>query len=371
MEIFWAFVINSLFFVKNKSIKTSFWRGKQYMPEHQTKLTASEIASIWTAYMNDSMSKCILCYFLKILEDPDIRSVIQFAYDLSSTHLEKLTSIFQEELIPIPTGFVTADDLNLNAPRLYTDPFMLTYINHMAKLGLVGYSGFIAMSARDDMRSYYREGLTEISELFERSSKVLLSKGLFVRSPYIAYPTANDFVDTKKYLSGFSFFSKQRPLNAIEISHLYMNIQTNLIGNKLALSFAQISPRKDIQNWMLRGRDISKKHIQVFTKSLLNNDIQPPISSDVAITDSTTPPFSDKLTLFHMGFMSTAGTGNYGTAAAASQRSDLVLNYERLSLEIAMYAKDGADIMISNEWLEQPPGILDKDILSKKKESNN
>ncbi len=341
------------------------------MTENHIQLTSAEIASIWTGYINDSMSKCVLGYFLKTVEDEEIKAVIQYAYDLSSTHIEKLTTIFQEEQIPTPTGFTYDDDVNMNAPRLYTDPFMLIYINHMAKIGLLGYSGFVSMSARDDMRAYYREGLIETSELFERSSKVLLSKGLFVRAPYIAYPTTTDYVDSKKYLSGISLFSKQRPLNAVEISHLFMNIQTNVIGCKLAISFAQTSTRENLQKWMLRGRDISKKHIQVFTKALLNNDIQPPVSSDIAITDSTTPPFSDKLTLFHMGFMSAAGTGNYATAAAASQRSDLILNYERLSFEIAQYAKDGADLMISNEWLEQPPGTLDKDKLTKKKELNN
>ncbi|WP_338787315.1 DUF3231 family protein [Metabacillus sp. FJAT-53654] len=340
------------------------------MTEHHIQLTSAEIASIWAGYMNDSMSKCVLGYFLKTVEDVEIKAVVQYAFDLSSTHIEKLTTIFQEEQIPTPTGF-TNSDVNLNAPSLFTDPFMLVYINHMAKLGLLGYSGFVAMSARDDMRAYFREGLLETSELFERSSKVLLSKGLFIRAPYIAYPTNTDYVDSKKYLSGFSLFSKQRPLNAVEISHLFMNIQTNIMGSKLAQSFAQISPRENIQKWMLRGRDISKKHVQVFSKILLNNNIQPPVSSDIAITDSTTPPFSDKLTLYHMGFMSTAGTGNYATAAAASQRSDLIFNYERLSLEVAQYAKDGADIMISNEWLEQPPGTLDKDQLTNKKELKN
>jgi hypothetical protein len=34
------------------------------------------------------------------------------------------------------------------------------------------------------------------------------------------------------------------------------------------------------------------------------------------------------------------------------------MNYDRLSLEIAQFAKDGADIMIKNKWLEQPPGPL-------------
>lgn len=118
---------------------------------------------------------------------------------------------------------------------------------------------------------------------------------------------------------------------------------------------------------MLRGKDITQKHIQIFTKALINNDLQPPIQSDVFITDSTTPPFSDKLAMFHMGLLTAAGIGNYATSAAASQRSDLVLNYERLSLEIAQYSKDGADIMIKNEWLEQPPGTLDKKQLSKTK----
>ncbi|HWO78209.1 MAG TPA: DUF3231 family protein, partial [Bacillus sp. (in: firmicutes)] len=55
------------------------------------------------------------------------------------------------------------------------------------------------------------------------------------------------------------------------------------------------------------------------------------------------------------------------TAAAASQRNDLVINYERLSLEIGLYAKTGADIMIKHHWLEQPPGTKDRNKLTRKK----
>ncbi|WP_425204123.1 DUF3231 family protein [Priestia megaterium] len=337
------------------------------MTNHHTQLTSSEIASVWTAYMNDSMSKCILSYFLKQVKDPDIRPIIQSTYDISSTHLEKLTNIFHQEKLPLPQAFTMEHDVNLNAPRLYTDPFMLIYINHMTKAGMLAYSGFVSMSAREDIRTYFIRGLQEVSVLFDKSSSVALSKGLFMRSPYIAYPTTTDYVDSKKYLSGFSLFSKQRPLNTIEISHLFMNIQTNVIGSRLSLGFAQTSPRENIQDWMLRGSKIAEKHIQVFSKALLDNDIQPPVSSDIAITDSTTPAFSDKLSMFQMSFLTAAGTGNYATAAAASQRSDLMINYERLSLEIAQYAKDGADIMIQHEWLEQPPGTKDKTQLAKKK----
>jgi hypothetical protein len=149
-----------------------------------------------------------------------------------------------------------------------------------------------------------------------------------------------------------------------------MNIQNNLIGANLSLSFAQSSPRKEVQKLMLQGKDISEKHVKIFTTTLLNNNTQSPVSSDVAISNSTGQVFSDKLIIFHMGLLTAAGTGNYATAAAASQRSDLILNYERLSFEIAQYAKDIAYLMIQNEWLEQPPGTLDKVRLAQQKKQN-
>lgn len=53
-------------------------------------LTAAEIASLWTSYMNDSMSKCILGYLLKHIKDKEIKPAIRFAFDLSSNHLNQL-----------------------------------------------------------------------------------------------------------------------------------------------------------------------------------------------------------------------------------------------------------------------------------------
>lgn len=118
---------------------------------------------------------------------------------------------------------------------------------------------------------------------------------------------------------------------------------------------------------MLQGKAISVKHIKIFTDALLDNNTQSPVSSDVSITNTTAEIFSDKLIMFHMGLLTAAGTGNYSTAAAASQRDDLILTYERLSVEIGQYAKDIANLMIKNEWLEQPPGTFDKEKLSRDK----
>lgn len=139
------------------------------------------------------------------------------------------------------------------------------------------------------------------------------------------------------------------------------------MGIKLCLAFAQTSPSKDVQDFMLRGKEISQKHIKIFVDTLLEDNIEAPRVPDVSVSDSITSTFSDKLMMFHMSLISASGIGNYATAAAASQRSDLAINYERLSLEIAKLAKSGADIMIQHNWLEQPPGTTDREKLARSK----
>lgn len=339
------------------------------MNEKKINLTSSEIASLWTGYMNDSMSKCVLGFMLKYIEDPDIKPVIQYTYDLTLEHLEQLLVIFEQENFAVPSGF-TEQDVNMNAPWLFSDVFCLTYVNHMAKVGMLSYSGFVSMSYREDIRNYFTKSLNETATLYNQSLEIALAKGVNARHPYIEVPKVTDYVDSKKYYSGLNPLSEKRPLNAVEISHLYMNVMTNSIGIKLCLGFAQTSPSKEVQDFMLRGKDISEKHIKIFNSTLVKDNIQAPQVPDVGLSDSTTRTFSDKLAMFHMSLIMSAGIGNYATSAAASQRSDLAINYERLSLEVARLAKSGADIMIQNNWLEQPPGTKNREKLAKNKQKS-
>ncbi|MEH7303694.1 DUF3231 family protein [Neobacillus drentensis] len=246
------------------------------MSDKNILLTSSEIASLWTSYMNNSMSLQFLNYFLHTVEDAEVKSIIKTAYNMSERHLLQVTDLFRQENFPVPNGF-SESDVNLNAPRLYTDSFMIVYINHVTKAGMLGYSGFLSMSARKDIRKIFKDFLYMTADLYDESSEVLLQKGPFNRSPYIDYPKEKDFVDSKSYLRGLNPFSNKRPLNAVEISHLNMNIQNNITGAKLSISFAQTSPRKEVQKLMLRGKDISEKHVKIFTSTLLDNDTQSPV----------------------------------------------------------------------------------------------
>lgn len=68
----------------------------------------------------------------------------------------------------------------------------------------------------------------------------------------------------------------------------------------------------------------------------MKNDIESPHLPDIAVSDSTTQTFSDKLTMFHMSLLMSAGIGNYATAGAASQRSDLMIKYKKPNFSILM-----------------------------------
>jgi len=336
------------------------------MDDKKVNLTSAEIGTLWSSYQSYNMQFYILQFMLKYIEDQDIHSVVKYGYDISAKNLEKLQVVLEQEEFVEPVGF-SEDDVHMNAPWLFTDMFCLTYVNFMAKVGLATYSAALTMCNRKDIREYFTTAVKETGELFNQSMDIALNKGISARHPYIEVPKETDFVDSKNYYNGLNPFSEKRPLNAIEMSHLYANVLSNAVGMKLCLAFAQTSPSKEVQEYMLRLKEVSKKHSKIFTDKLLKEDIEVPQLPDVGVSGSTTQTFSDKMIMFQMTIVISTGIGNYATAAAASQRTDLAVDYERLSLEVARLAKTGSDIMIKHNWLEQPPGTFNRDQLAKNK----
>ncbi|MGM0901156.1 MAG: DUF3231 family protein [Bacillota bacterium] len=160
---------------------------------------------------------------------------------------------------------------------------------------------------RNDIREFFMSCLSSTMELYNETTNLLLSKGLEIRSPDIPYPTNVEFVEKQSFLAGW--FGDKRPLSAIEITHLYANIQTNKLGEALTLGFAQVAKRKDVKDYILRGLQISKKHIESFSKHLKADSLPVPMPWDQAVTISTEPPYSEKLMMYHVGLLSSAGMG--------------------------------------------------------------
>ncbi|MGJ7919886.1 DUF3231 family protein [Neobacillus sp. LXY-4] len=332
--------------------------------DHNNRLSSGEIANLWSQYMSDTMSICVLKHSIEVAQDKDIKEILIFALNIAESQIIKIKDFLRHENYPIPEGF-TSKDVNLTAPPLFTDTFMLVYIYVMTLLGMTGYAGAVSTSIRADQMSYFIHCNKQAMELFERTVTLMLQKGIYSRPPKINPPSQIDFVHNQSYLTGW--FGKKRPLNAVEISGICYNIQKTIAKVVLELGFAQVCQTKELQEYFNRGKNICKRQVGTLSTILTNEDLISPPSWVSEVTNSTIPPFSDKLMLFHIVQIISAAIGFYSAALSVSQRRDLVLTYTALIAEIGLYAEDGIQLLIKNGWMEQPPLAENRDRLANEK----
>ncbi|HEU5140582.1 MAG TPA: DUF3231 family protein [Bacillales bacterium] len=144
------------------------------------RLSGAELGNIWTSYMSDSMAVCVLTRFSETAEDPEVQNILKYALDLSKKHIQVLKDIFRRENCPIPVGF-EEKDMNLNAPRLFSDTFFLVYLQNMSRMGLGIYSIALPAIAREDVRDYYHKCVASSADLNVKLTKLMLKKGVYKR----------------------------------------------------------------------------------------------------------------------------------------------------------------------------------------------
>lgn len=331
--------------------------------ERLCNLTSGELAYLWSSYVYESMTKYGLMYFLQHVEDQPTRELMEESVAFSTARMEKVKEIFIQESYPVPQGF-TEGDINLNAPRLFSDALYLEFILHLIKLELPYYSLAFVEMTQSNLQAFYQETVKESMELEMKIKELVIDKGLFITPPRIPTPNQIDFITKDSFLAGW--FGEKRPLLGIEISHLVFNAKRNGVGQAVITGFSQVAQSKEVRKFFERGREIAGKQLDVFSK-LLQADYLPTSSKiwTSEVTNSTTAPFSDKMMMQLITTLISSGMSSYGSAMAMSARRDLGVQYTRLLAEVAQFADDGAEIIIKNGWMEQPPIAADRKKLAK------
>jgi hypothetical protein len=331
---------------------------------HNSKLSSSELANLWSQYVNDSLSRCMIRYFIHTVQDKDISAVLQFALELSESHLQKIKEFLTKENYPIPKGF-TDEDVTLEAPPLFTDTYIIVFIQIMSIHGLTRYAGAIGCAIREDQRKYFKQVISESLELYDMSTNVLVNKGIISKPPSFNNHQKVEFIKKQNFLTGW--LGKRRPISAIEVSGTYLNMQKTMTKLVLELGFSQVAQSKDVRKYMERARQVCQSHFEILASMLKEDNLHIPRTFDSEVTDSTIPPFSDKLMLFFIASLLSSAIGYLGEAMSMCQRRDLSANYSKMIAEIGLLAEDGMNLLIENEWMEQPPLATDHEDLAKNK----
>jgi len=325
------------------------------------RLTSAEIGALWTTYMNDTLAVCSLKYFIEKVKDTDVKPHLEYALSQSEKHIKTIVAVFQSEGYPIPQGF-TKEDVDLTAPPLYDDSFYLFYLHFLSRFTLEAYGVALSITARKDIVDFFRDGIYSSTELTAKVTETLLSKGLYVRAPSVTIPDKVDFINKKSFLTGF--LGEKRSLSAIEIAHIYTNIQANVLLKALLKGYSQVAEATQVKEYMLKGTHICHKHSEILKAILTDEDIPAPTPSDTFVTNSKESPFSDKLIMFDTTILVAIGFSSDAIAISTSMRHDLQAEYLRLVAEIAQYGMEGINLMIEKGWMEQPPLAVNHKVLA-------
>jgi Protein of unknown function (DUF3231) len=323
-------------------------------------LTSAEMGKLWATYMGNSMSKCILAYYLKHVDDPDIKALLENASKLCGKIMETTERLFKEENFPIPDGF-SENDVNLGAPRLYHDAYYVHYLKYAAKAGMSIYNVGYPLVFRKDIVEFFQYCLQESMLLMDQIKDILMNKGLIMKPPFIPIPEKVDYAQ-KDFLNGF--LGRVRPLHALEITHLYDNIENNVTSKALIMSFAQTAKSEKVRQLFEKGTSMTHSNLERYMQKLHDENLPSPAFLDDLVTDSTFAPFSDKLMLFHKMDMFSMKIRAFGNSLAVNGRHDIGLLYSRSLMSIARFVTDASDIMMENGWMEKPPEAAERQNLA-------
>ncbi len=318
-------------------------------------LTSAEIGNLWTVYMADTLITCVKKFMVAKAEDDQIRTVLLQAQTISEQRSRDIAAIFSSSKVPVPIGY-NDKDVNIQAPRLYSDTFALYHVLSRTRWVINTMSTALYLAARPDVRNFLIKGITASVQLNEQATQIALDKGLLIRSPIVSIPTAPHIVEKPSYIG--SIIGEHRPLHVVSVTHIFLSILDNIIGKALITGFGQVAHNQEAKKFFLRGAEISGKQIKVLSSLLSDEDVPIPSSPDSMLTNSTISPFSDKLMIGHIITINSIGIADIGLAAGQSNRADIAADYLRLEAEIIQYGEDGINIAIKNGWMEAPPQVV-------------
>ncbi|MTH55674.1 DUF3231 family protein [Bacillus mangrovi] len=323
----------------------------------KSPLSSSEYANLWSTFEKKTMLLRIMEHALKVTNQKDITSVIQYAYQDETKFVKDIVNLLEKEGACIPEGF-TQKDVNLHAERLFDQYFYLRFLRMLMKLGIALNAIHTTMVYRKDVHDFFSRTSAHSNKVFGMCTDALLQVGHGAIPPVIDLPKEPAYVNSKKYLSGFRL--RKRPLNATELSILYHIVENNNFGSQLMKGFSMTVHSEDVRQYMLKGKKLSDDLYDSYSKVIRKSGIELPSLPGASYTQTNASPFSDKLIMYLVNLLSSFGLTSNALGTSYSLRPDLPVKMALSARDIYSFAKEGGKIMVKHQWMEEVPSALKK-----------
>ncbi|TKD72093.1 DUF3231 family protein [Pseudalkalibacillus hwajinpoensis] len=321
---------------------------------NKPKMSSTEIGALWMTYQKKTVILRMLEYFIEKSDDKKAKHLMEGLWKKLNPKVKQIEVIFQNEGAAVPIGF-TSDDVFINASKLYDHGFDIMFMRVLKQISMAMYTLHLSMAYREDIVKLYMDLTALTQTYYNEFTQYLLTIGILPRPTYISAPESVEFITDKKYMKSSSLFGSKRALSTIEFAYLYHSIETNITGVQMITGFAQTAHDEKVRKYFLKGKELSKEIIIETGKILQQEDIQIPATPGGNVTTSQEAPFSDKLMMYCTYLLSNFGVGGQSFGAAFGLRNDLILKSGVFAKDVYEYAREGVELMIANNWMEEPP----------------
>jgi hypothetical protein len=324
------------------------------------ELTATEVSSLWSSFLMNSMQQRLLEYFIATTEDSEIKQVIEKMLTQSHKNLNELKEIFVKENLKIPLGF-TNEDVRVDTIKVFSDTFILYFCFDLTHLAMSTYPSALSDCTRNDIRDHFQINVVFSIKIQNEIVDLMLSLGVYLRPPQIAIDSDVEFADNFMYLNGF--LGGSRPLNAPEIANLSRIIHRAQFSKMVFVTFSKLTQTKELKQHFGKGSDGIQKVLDSLQEIFERENIPISASGDYQISNEEKSPFSDKLMLF---FVNTC-LGIFcftmvNQAMTSSLRTDVISKLGKISDDMKKYYGMGLLLAIKEKWFEQPPQAVDRKV---------
>lgn len=323
-----------------------------------TGLCALEISYLWAGYSVDNMSVSILSGYSRHATDNLVGDVLAAAAEFAQEQVSRRGQLLSGEGMPLPKGFIVEEEVCLSAPKLFSDRFYLTYLSVAARLGLLFYSQALGVACREDVRLFSADSLQATERLQNVVLSLMQRRGEYFRPPVLTPPEHPEFIQKTSFLNGF--FGDKRPLTGMEISGLYSSMELVLLMEAISTGFVQVTSDAKIKEQFLRLKELAAGHKHSMARMLEQDDLPAPVSLLAEVTNSTEALFSERLMLCHAAGLTGTLIGVYGNALSYTMRNDVAALYLKQIGQAGMVAEGLTKTLVDYEWLEKPPGALER-----------
>jgi len=330
----------------------------------KSAISSSELGILWMTYQIKSLMSVFIDYFARDSRDRKAKKILESHVRENQKLLNKIVSIYNKDQVVVPEAFNNKDVFD-NAPTLFDDIFHIMFLRIMMKINLGFNALHLGMSYREDILDFFEDTVRNSQETYRECTDYLVDQGVLAKPPSVTMPKETGYITEKRYMSGVRPFGNKRVLNTLEIAYLFQMLEVNVFGMQLMTGFAQVAKEKDVKAYFVTGIELAKKIVSNTSNLLLQSDIQPPTTWAGKATDSVVPPFSDKIMMYCTNIMASYGLGNAALGMSFSMRSDLPAKLAITAKDTLDFAREGGKLMIKHKWLEEPPQMEDRILLTR------